>query len=140
MSLQNWYNVLIKKFKERASTVLNYLQFIKYTLKNAKKHKNSRIYAQNLFKHVKTAEFISIYNQFILTWNNLDWQFRQHVFQLIEQITIQIFLKQFDDNCDIWFKLAFANQILNMYAKRFFISKSFYQDVSDRYIIKKSFY
>ena len=66
MSLQNWCNVLIKRFKKRASATLNYLQSIKYTLKDAKKHKDSRIFAQNLFKHVKIVNFISIYNQFIL--------------------------------------------------------------------------
>ena len=76
MSLQNWCNVLIKRFKKRVSAALNYLQSIKYTLKDARKHRNSRIFAQNLFKHVKVANFISIYNQFILIWNNLNWQFR----------------------------------------------------------------
>ena len=134
MSLQNWCNVLIKRFKKRASATLNYLQSIKYTLKDARKHKDSRIFAQNLFKHVKIANFTSIYNQLILIWNNLDWQFRQHVFQLIEQITIQTFLKQLDNNCDIWFELisAFSNQTLRMYAKRFFTNKSFYQNAADR--------
>ena len=132
MSLQNWCNVFIKRFKERVSVALNYLQSIKYTLKDAKKHRDFRTFVQNLFKHVKVANFISIYNQLILIWNNLNWQFRQHVFQLIEQITIQIFLKQLDNNCDIWFELTFANQILRIYTKRFFINKSFYQDVANK--------
>ena len=79
MSLQNWCNVLIKRFKKRVSAALNYLQSIKYTLKDAKKHRNFRIFAQDLFKHVKVASLISVYNQLILIWNNLNWQFRQHV-------------------------------------------------------------
>lgn len=62
MFLQNWFIVLIKKFKKRVSAILHYLQSTKYVLKNAKKYKDFRNFAQNLFKHVKTAELISIYN------------------------------------------------------------------------------
>ena len=124
MFLQNWYNVLIKRFKERASMTLNYLQFIKYTLFDARKHKNSRIYAQNLFRYVKTADLITVYNQLVLAWNNLNWQFKQHIVQSIEIIIIQIFLEQLNNNCDIWFKLINANQ---------FIFKRYNKQTSDKY-------
>ena len=141
MFLQNWCNVFIKRFKKRASAILNYVQFIKYTLENARKHKNFRIYAQNLFKHVKTADFISIYNQLVLIWNNLNWQFKQHVSQSIEITIIQIFLEQLNNNCDIWFELVNANQFTfkrynkqstsNKYTDRHFNS-------NDRYFSYKS--
>ena len=140
MSLQNWYNVLIKRFKERVSAALNYLQSIKYIFENARKHKNSQIFVQDLFKHVKVANFISIYNQLVLTWNNLNWQFKQHVSQFTEQTTIQAFLEQLDNNCDIWFEMIFANTFDD---KNFFANKSYhdatkknfnrYFNLSDRY-------
>ena len=41
---------------------LNYFQFIKYNLKNVKKHKKFQNFTQDLFRHVKTADFISVYN------------------------------------------------------------------------------
>lgn len=63
---QNKCNTLIKEFKERTLAALNNPQFIKHSLKNAKKHKKSRVFAQNLFRHVKIADFISVYNQFVL--------------------------------------------------------------------------
>lgn len=62
MSLQNWCNVLIKRFKKRISAILNYLQFAKYTLQNVRMHKNFKNFAQNLFRHVKTISLISVYN------------------------------------------------------------------------------
>ena len=129
MFLQNWCNVLIKRFKKRISAILNFIQFTKYTLQDARMQKNFRIFAQNLFKHVKIANLISVYNQLILTWNNIDWQFRQHIFQLTKNTTIQIFLKQFDNNCDIWFELA-------NHQNRFFIDKSFYKSAANRTITR----
>ena len=128
MSLQNWCSVLIKKFKERASTTLNVLQFIKYSMRNAKRHNDFRIFAQKLFRHVKAADFISVYIQLVLIWNNLNWQFRQHISQSIENTIIRAVLKQFDNNCDIWFEMIFANRL---FSKRFFNSKS-YQDAAKR--------
>ena len=128
MSLQNWCNVLIKRFKERTSAALNFIQSTKYTLQDARMQKNFRVFAQNLFRHVKAASLISIYNQLILTWNNLDWQFKQHISQFAKNITVQVFLKQLDNNCDIWFELANSNQNF----KRFSISKPFYQDAAKR--------
>ena len=67
MFFQNYCNVLIKRFKKRPSTALNYLQFAKHILQNVRSRKNSRIFAQNLFKYVKIANFTSISNQLILT-------------------------------------------------------------------------
>ena len=43
---------------------------------------------------------------------------------------MQTFLKQLDNNCDIWFKMTLTNQIVEQF-KRFFNSKS-YQDATKR--------
>ena len=101
MSFENWCKMLIKRFKERASAALNYLQFIKYTLQNARLRKDSRVFAQDLFRHAKIVSLTFVYNQLILVWNNLDWQFRQHVSQSTKNTTIQSFLEQLNNNCDI---------------------------------------
>ena len=61
-SFVNWYNALIRRFKERTSVALINMQTIKYIMKNARLHKNSRIFAQNLFRSVKTANLISTHN------------------------------------------------------------------------------
>ena len=118
MFFKNWCKVLIKRFKKRVFAALNYLQFIKYTLQNVRLRKDSRIFAQNLFKHAKVVNLTFVYNQLILAWNNLDWQFRQHISQLTKNTTIQTFLKQLNNNCDIWFELIKSNHNF----KRFSIS------------------
>ena len=128
MSFENWCKMLIKRFKKRASAALNYLQFIKYTLQDVRLRKDSRVFAQNLFKHAKVVSLTFVYNQLILAWNNLDWQFKQHISQFTKNTTIQTFLKQLNNNCDIWFELINSNQNF----KRFFISKPFYQKISKR--------
>ena len=66
MFLQNWCNVLIKRFKKRILATFNFIQTTKYTLQDARMQKNSKVFAQNLFRHVKAASLISVYNQLIL--------------------------------------------------------------------------
>ena len=116
---------MIKRFKKRASATLNYLQFIKYTLQNARLRKDPRVFAQDLFRHAKAVSLTSVYNQLILAWNNLDWQFRQHVSQSTKNTTIQSFLEQLNNNCDIWFELA-------SHQNRLFINKPFYKSAANR--------
>ena len=61
-SLTMWYNVMIKRFKKRTSIALINMQTTKYTLDDAKQLKNSRLFAQNLFRFAKIANLISIHN------------------------------------------------------------------------------
>ena len=42
------------------------MQTIKYTLNNVKQLRNSRMFAQNLFRFAKTTNSISIYKQLII--------------------------------------------------------------------------
>ena len=43
------------------------MQSTKYILENVCEQKNLRVFAQNLFKHVKTVEMTSTYNQLCVT-------------------------------------------------------------------------
>ena len=93
-SLVNWYNALIRRFKKRTFVALTSMQTIKYIMKNARLHKNSKIFAQNFFRSIETTNLISTHNQLTIAWNNLTWQFRQHISKSIEQITMREFLEQ----------------------------------------------
>ena len=92
--LSMWYNVMIKRFKKRISITLINMQTIKYTLENVKQLKNLKIFAQNLFRFVKTTNLISIHSQLIIAWNNLTWKFKQHISKFTENINMRKFLKQ----------------------------------------------
>ena len=66
MSVDNWCTVLVKRFKEKTSTTLINIQSTKYILEDAREQKNSRVFAQNIFRHVKVVEMTSIYSQFCI--------------------------------------------------------------------------
>ena len=129
-SLTMWYNVLIKRFKQRTSTVLISIQASRYILKDARRQKNFRVFAQDLFKHVKAIDMTSIHNQMIMTWNNLDWQFRKNISKSIESITIRHFFDQLDNHVNIWFEMIKSKR--SSYSNRKFFVKSSHQN-NDRY-------
>ena len=54
---------MIKRFKERIFVALINMQITKYILDDVKQLKNSRMFAQDLFRFVKTTNLISIHNQ-----------------------------------------------------------------------------
>lgn len=62
-----WYNVLTKRFKQHTSAILINIQTFRYTLKNARKQQDSRIFAQDFFKHGKAIDIISTHNQIVMT-------------------------------------------------------------------------
>ena len=126
-SLINWYNALIRRFKKRTSVALTIMQIIKYTMKNAKQHKDSRMFAQNFFRAVKAANFTSTHNQLTIAWNNLTWQFRQHISESIEQIIMKEFLEQLDNQISIWHEMTTSSTF-----RKF--SKLFFQYQSDKII------
>ena len=123
VSLINWYNALIRRFKKRTSIVLISMQNIKYIMNDVKQQKNFRLFAQNFFRIVKTANLTSIHNQLIIAWNNLAWQFRQHIFESIEHTTIREFLEQLNSQTSIWYEMI---KSFNFIFRRY--SKSYYQN------------
>ena len=60
--LNNWYDVLIFKFKKRVSQILFRLQKKRYSMFNVKKQRNSRFYVQNIFKYVKIIKIKFVFN------------------------------------------------------------------------------
>ena len=134
--LTMWYNVMIKRFKKRISIALINMQTIKYTLDDARQLKNSRLFAQNLFRFAKVANLTSIHNQLIIAWNNLTWKFRQHISKFTKNINIRKFLKQLDNHVNMWHEMIiFRSYIaLSELSSDRKYSKSFYQNRNERNI------
>ncbi len=78
---------------------------------NARDGKSPCIYTQLLFCHTKTAQMTSIYNQLMIAWNNLDWQFQVHIPEPKEDTTIQDFFDALDSKASIWREMAKHNII-----------------------------
>ena len=123
-SLTMWYNVLTKRFKKRTSAALANIQFFRYTMKNARKHKNSKVFAQELFRHAKAVNMMSIHNQMTMIWNNLNWQFHRDISEFTKSISIRHFLNQLDSYFDIWFEMTKDIKKIKEFRKSF-VAKSY---------------
>jgi len=104
--LEQWYTILIKRFKERAPSALRNIQENKYTMADAYKGKSPRVFAQELFRHAKAAEMTSVYNQLVVAWNNLDLEFRVHVPEPQPTTTMSQFLELLDSKTSLWSEMA----------------------------------
>ena len=105
-SLFNWYETLISRFKKRFHWILQRFQTERYIMTEIKNKVNSRLYAQNIFRHVKTVEINSIFNQFIITWSNLHWKFRRDIFVSTPNTTIRKFFNFLNNVKDVWFDIT----------------------------------
>lgn len=90
------YTHLITWFKERTSDALQVLQTEKYTTTDAQEGKSLCIYTQLLLCHVKVVQVTFVYNQLIISWNNLESRFGVHIFKPKENTTMQNFLHALD--------------------------------------------
>ena len=73
--IEQWINAFIKRFKKRDVAALQTLQTERYIMNDVRSERTSRVYVQNIMKHVKAAEFSSSYNQMFTAWNNLNLKF-----------------------------------------------------------------
>ena len=130
VNLNIWYFMLIRRFKTRVSIVLQILQSKRYIMIDTRNERISRVYVQNIFRHVKIIKFFSFFNQMILTWNNLDLKFRVYISKSKSNTKLNIFLKQFDEKTNIWRDLI---------VKRFFDIINTNVDKNNRFINKQFF-
>lgn len=118
---------MIKRFKQRTFAVLINIQTFKYTFKNARKQKNSRIFTRIFFKYAKVVDLIFVHNQIIITWNNLNWQFRRNISKLTKLTKIRHFFDHHNNHVDIRFKIiSFKTKIFRQYENRKFFNNKFY--------------
>jgi hypothetical protein len=102
INLSSWYQVMINRFKKRTFLTLFALQNFKYILIDARSGKDSRLFAQQIFRSVKAVNMNSVHNQLTIAWNNLDWRFRANIFELTTITFIRKFLNQLNFMSDIW--------------------------------------
>jgi hypothetical protein len=119
ISLSSWYQVMINRFKQRTLMTLITLQQFRYIMTDAQSDKNSRLFAQNIFRSIKTINMKSIHNQLIITWNNLKWRFRANIFELTAIINVRKFLKQLNFMTDIWHEMTRSQNLEQKLRNRF---------------------
>ena len=104
-SMNQWCRDLIRRFKKRDSQTFKNLQIEKYIMQNARNDKTSKAYVQNIMRHFRIVKFNSIYNQLIMTWNNLNFNFKMQIFESITIIILISFFDSFDVKINIWQKM-----------------------------------
>ncbi len=119
INLASWYQIMINRFKKRTSLVLFALQNFKYDLIDAKFEKDLRLFAQQIFRSIKTVNMNSIHNQLTIAWNNLDWRFRANIFESTITTFIRKFLNQLNFMSDIWQEMIRSQDQFKFIRNRF---------------------
>ena len=106
VTLDDWYRYFIRRFKKRIFTALIKFQSQRYTMTNARDQKNSRVFVQNIYRHFKIVEFDFVFNQNMMTWNNMNWKFRRDISESIATTSKQIFFDQLNNKAEIWYDMT----------------------------------
>ena len=106
INIERWCVYFIKRFKKRISIALKKLQIEIYIYVNVRCNRKSRFYMQNIFRHVKTTNFLSIFHQCIIAWNNFELNFRAQIFELSKNIILFIFLNQLNAKKNVWMNIT----------------------------------
>ena len=109
--VEEWSAALLKRFKENPSTAMAVITKERYSLDDARRHREPREYAQVILRAAKSAMMTSVYNQLFLIYNGLDVEFQQHLTPPTPETTIDSFLGQLDMKREIWWALANRHRI-----------------------------
>ena len=110
ISLFQWYDVMIIRFKFKAAAVIQKLTSQIYNLNKMKVDTTSKIWIMHMLHQIRIVELIFIFNKLIIIWNRLDLFFRRDILEFIEHITLELFLNQIDSKQFIWMKMIDRRQ------------------------------
>ena len=110
INIERWCIHFIKRFKKRTSTVLKKLQIESYIYVDARRKRKFRVYMQNIFRHVKVADFSSIFHQCITVWSNFELNFRIQIFESFENIILITFLNQLNAKKSVWMNMTIRHR------------------------------
>ena len=108
-SLKQVYKAIVKQFKKHASVALQSLQNSWYTMNDAHNGKAPQAHFMEFLQHVKAAEFTSVYNQLILSWNSLSLDFQHNIPELMLTMSLWQFLDLIDLKINLWLEMTWHN-------------------------------
>ena len=103
-NLNQWEKYLVKKFRKTSTKIMKELVKKSYSMTNAQHERESKEYAQKIIRLDKSVE-LSIFNQLLQIWNELDIDFQLHVNKSINDIKLSDFLRDLNDKKHSWWKL-----------------------------------
>ena len=106
VSIERWCVHLVKRFKKRTSAALKKLQIEIYIYADVRRGRKSRFYMQDIFRHVRAADFSSVFHQCTTAWSNFELNFRAQIFESSENIILSIFLSQLNAKKNVWMNMT----------------------------------
>ena len=135
--VNQWCKRLIRRFKERDSQILKNLQVERYNMQNARNDKTFKVYVQNIMRHFFAIEFNFTYNQLIMTWNNLNFEFKMQIFESTTTTTLVFFFDFLNVKVNVWHEMImirrFVQHFVNVNVDKRQISKQSNQERQNDY-------
>ena len=100
--VKQWCNTLIKRFKKRVVIALKNLQNERYIFVDVRNDRTSRVYVQNVFRHIKVANYFFTYHQFFNVWSNFELVLRKQIFEFISNTILTKFFVVLDVKISIF--------------------------------------
>ena len=89
--IDEWVRKLIERFKESSSIVIITLLRERYIMKDARRNREPREYAQMILRAAKSVEMISIFNQLYAIYNELNVKFQRNLMKSIQDTIVNSF-------------------------------------------------
>ena len=102
--VEKWERLLLKRWKKSSFTTLTVITKKKYTMKNARKHREFFDFVEIIVREVKSI-MMSIYSQLYLIYNELKLKFRRDLTKSTKNTIMNEFLQQLDDKKEIWWNI-----------------------------------
>ena len=107
--IDHWTTQLLKRFKENINVFMNIMLREQYTMKDARRRRESREYAAKILRAAKSAELESMANQIAIIYNELNVEFRRDLTKPVNVLSIDFFLREMNEVKDIWWQLTLRN-------------------------------
>jgi hypothetical protein len=104
--VEHWTKKLITRFKKLASIATVSLLRERYIMKNARRNRESRKYAQKIIRSTKSVELDSIFNQLNIIYNEVEMKLRRDLRRLDNTTIIDFFLQKMNECKNIWWSLV----------------------------------
>ena len=105
VTVDQWCETLIQRFKKRDATILKKLQNSFFIFVDVHFDKTSRVYVQNILRHFRIADYNFIYHQLLNAWSDLELKMRMQISEFIFDIQLNIFLDLLNSKITIWTKM-----------------------------------
>ncbi len=91
----------MKRFKKFVNVTMTFLVKEKYIMKNARRRKKSRKYAEAILRAVKSADLTSEISQIFLIYNDINVKFQRNISMSKKNIKLNNFLIDLNDRKNV---------------------------------------